>query len=391
MTTEDKGHSPIGASTRYRWRACPGSVRQCKNIEAPPPSEAAAEGTLAHEIAAYRLTEGKWPDGCTAEMQAALQIYIDEIEKVLATLTKKGDNQYLIEHGFALPQLHPDAWGTADCVIWDSVKKILYVFDLKYGQGIFVDAQDNEQLEYYAVGAFLDLDLPAKEVVLKIVQPRYECDEGPVREQRFKADKLLECAADIEAEAKATDDPNAPLVSGGHCRFCVAAGTCPLLAKEAQAVAKIAFATANFYDPQKLADTLDKLPMLEAFVKQVREFAYNEAIKGRLPPNYKLVAKRAQRSFDDEDGVRKYLAKVFKTTEEMQACYTPPKEPELKSPTQVEKVLPKKHHAGLAQFIKAESSGNKLVHNTEPGEPIMLDAKSVFTELDSNNTEDLFT
>lgn len=374
----DRGHSPVGASSRYRWRNCPGSVNLCKKLPPATASSYAEEGTKAHEVAAYYLENQRWPDHADSEMIEHLSVYTDAVLETWASVDQKTKgNLILIEHGFDLSQLHKDAWGTADCVIYDAKLKTLYVWDLKYGSGILVDAEDNEQLIYYAVGAFLSLDLPCERVILKIAQPRIEHAEGFIRSHSFNAEKLLEAAWEIEQEIKLTDDPNAPLVAGSWCRFCPALGTpCPEAAKNSMTVAKKIFSPTSDYDPKVLADTLDKLPMLDAFVSQVREFAYGEALKGRVPPGYKLVNKRATRKWIPDAKVGKFLSKVLKS-DKLKSCYT---EPSLKSPAQIEKILPKAQHEKLSEFVVAESSGQKLVHISEPGEPILLDAKSVFGE-----------
>lgn len=378
--TKDRGHSPVGASSRYRWRNCAGSVNLCKRLPPAPESSYAMEGTKAHELAAYYLENQRWPKDSPPDMIEHLSVYTDDVLETWASVDQsiKG-NRLLIEHGFDLSQLHKDAWGTADCVIYDAKTKTLYVYDLKYGSGILVEADDNEQLIYYAVGAFLSLDLAVEDVVLRIAQPRIEHESGYIREHKFKADRLLSEATAIEEEIKRTDDPDAPLKAGSWCRFCPALGTpCPEAAKNAMSVAKKIFAPSVSYDPKVLADTLDKLPMIEAFASQVREFAYGEALKGRVPPNYKLVKKRATRKWKAEgQGVGKFLSKVLRDSKEIAACYTTP---ELKSPAQIEKIVPKNSKEQLAKFVEAVSSGEKLVHISEPGEPILLDAKSVFGE-----------
>lgn len=390
---EDTGHSPVGASSRYRWSHCPGSVRECKKIPPAVSSKYAEEGTLAHTHAAFFLENGRWQGNCDNEMIEQLSVYTNQVIADRNSLDRTvHGNLILIEHGFALDMLHPDAWGTADAVIYDAKRKILYVHDLKYGAGIGVEVEEegepNEQLVYYAVGAFLSLNLPAEKVVLRIAQPRCPHPDGLIRSMTFDALELLDHAATIEAEIKATDDPNAPLVAGDHCRFCPAAGVCPQLYKKAMVTTKAIFASTSTYEPDQLALTLDKLPMLEAFVKQVREFAYGEAMKGRLPPGYKLVAKRPTRKWKEERGIGKFLSKNLETPM-LKSCYT---EPELKSPAQIEKILPKDKHESLKEFIKSESSGYKLVHESENGEPILLDAKTVFGEPEAveDNCESLF-
>ncbi len=380
---KDIGHSPVGASSRHRWANCPGSVNLCATVPPLPEGPYAAEGILAHKHAAYYLENHKWPKDCNDEMKENLQVYVDAVLEDRATLfSSENGNLFLIEHGFHLKMIHPKAFGTADCVIYDARKQILYVYDLKYGAGILVDVIDNEQLIYYAVGAFLSLDLPCADVVLKIAQPRCPHPDGLVREFRFDSLDLLTHASTIEAEIKATESPNAPLKAGDWCRFCAAAGVCPELSKKSLVVAQNIFAPNQSYDPQVLSDTLSKLPMVEAFIGQVREFAYAEAMKGRLPPHYKLVAKRATRKWKPDNKVGKFLSKVL-NSKLISTCYT---EPELKSPAQIEKIIPKASHEEMAEFVIAESTGYKLAHVSEKGEPILLDAKNLFED----ETESLF-
>ena len=374
----DKGHSPVGASSRYRWKKCAGSVVLCKTVPPPLPSKYAEEGTLAHEEAAYYLNNGDWSPTISDEMRENLKSYVEAVSLEKAALPKHKGNLFLVEKGFSLEMLHPEAWGTADCVIWDAHNKTLTVYDLKYGAGILVEAENNDQLAYYAVGALLTLNLPAKKVIVKIAQPRCPHPDGVVRAFEYDPITLLDEASLIKEEIEATEKPNAKLVAGDHCKFCPAAGVCPEINKKALAFAKNVFLTES-YDPQLLADTLDKIPMIEAFVEQTREFAYSEAMRGRVPPNYKLVAKRATRKWIDEKETEKFLSAVVHGTL-MRDCYT---EPKLKSPAQIEKVIPKSQKEALAQFTTAESSGYKLVHSAEPGEPVLLDAKSLFSEGDS--------
>lgn len=373
-------HSPIGASSYKRWKNCPGSVRLSHGLESVE-SSYAKEGTEAHELAAKILLNkriGKIPN---PEMYQAVSVYTDAVAKDVMELNPKlKANLYLVEHGFSLESIHPNAYGTADCVIYDAEKKILIVWDYKHGAGVGVDVESNEQLMYYALGALLSTNVIANEIHLKIAQPRFDV-ENQIKVHKFDAMEILDFAADLEADAKRTDDPDAPLnPSPEYCRWCPAAAICPALATKALAVAQTAFAPTQTYDPVKLSETLDRLPLLEAFIGQVREFAYGEAMHGRLPPNYKLVQKRATRKWKEDSGIGKYLSKVLTKSEDIAACYTPPQEAQIKSPAQVEKVLPKKAHAGLQEYVTAESSGYKLVHSNEPGEPILLDAKSIFED-----------
>jgi hypothetical protein len=117
--------------------------------------------------------------------------------------------------------------------------------------------------------------------------------------------------------------------------------------------------------------------MLEAYIKQVREFAYGEAEHGRCPPGWKLVQKRATRRWRDEHSALQLLSEKFKLSAP-ELC----EEPKLKSPAQVEKLLAKGARGALTDLVSAESSGFTLAPESDPREPAKTDAKSEFGVID---------
>lgn len=389
-------HSQIGASSMHRWAACPGSVRLSAGIVSKS-SKYAEEGSDAHALGALCLKEQSAPgfyigedldeDGrqftVTDEMAEAVQVYVQHVE----SLTLGGKNTFMVEHKFDLTSVYPGCFGTADCVVWDAKEKMLHVVDYKHGAGIPVDVADNPQLQYYGLGALITAGFPAKKIKLTIVQPRCDHPGGPVRSWDIDAIDLLDFRADLIQFAKATEDPNALLAPGDHCRFCPAAALCPALEERSQALAKVEFTATVPYDPAKLKLALDSLPEIEARVKAVREFAYAEAEAGRAVPGYKLVAKRATRKWRDEGAVIDKLQKEIGDD-----LFEPRK---LKTPAQMEKLVAK---AEIAQFTVAESSGHTLVPETDKRPAVKLDAKSEFeaavvippnTPLETGKTEDL--
>ncbi len=361
----------------HRWAACPGSVRLSAGIESKS-SVYAEEGSDAHALGALCLRERSAPgfyigeeideDGrkftVTEEMAEAVQVYVQHVEN----LTAKGE-QYLVEHKFDLSSVHPGCFGTADCVVWDEKNKLLHVVDYKHGAGVPVNVVDNPQLQYYGLGALVTAGFHARKLRLTIVQPRCDHPDGPVRSWDIDAIDLLDFRADLIQYAKATEDPNAPTVPGDHCRWCPAAALCPALEKKTQDLAKTEFSAAVPYDPAKLKLALDSLPEIEARLKAVREFAYQEAEAGRPVPGYKLVAKRATRKWRDEGEVIDYLQKEKVAVE----VFEPRK---MKTPAQMEKVLAKDV---VAQFTIAESSGHTLVPESDKRPAVKLDAKSEFS------------
>jgi len=367
-------HSHLGASSYHRWRACPGSIREIKKAPPQVSSVYADEGTRAHEMAADWLT-GKGPNAKNSteyEMMEAVDVYVTYIKE----LCQAGkENQLLVEHRFDLSKLYPMLYGTADAVIWKPGIKELEVVDYKHGQGVPVDVVENEQLQYYALGALLSLpNLRVSEVKITIVQPRCFHVDGPIRSWSIPALELLDFAADLVDAAKATEKPDASLKSGDHCRFCPASAQCPELSKKALETAKEVFTPALSYDPQKLSDTLHALPQIESWIKSVREFAYNEANKGKCPPGWKLVAKRAMRRWMGEV-TPELLNKNFGISVHQLVT-----EPELKSPAQVEKFCTKEQKTKLAKYMISESSGTTLVEEADGRPPVssLEQAKNVF-------------
>lgn len=381
----EKLHSKIGASGMHRWAECPGSVRLSAGITAPS-SFYAAEGTVAHDLAEACLTS-KVPadtylgtvrvrDGheiaITEEMCDAVDFYCNEIRGVLSP----GEDQLYVEHKFDLSAIHKGLFGTADAVTWHPGERVLQVFDFKYGAGVMVDVTDNPQLKYYGLGALLTLKLPATKVVLHIIQPRIESEAGRHRFQVIDAIDMLDFKVDLIQFAKATEDPNAALKSGEHCKFCPAAGVCPLLHEQALAAAQTVFSPAAPYDPAKLAEALRLAPTLKAWASSVTEFAYAEAEQGRCPPGYKLVAKRANRKWRDEPAAIRALTQAGLGEPELYG------EPSLKSPAAIEKQLGKKEFATVAgEFVVTESSGHTLAPLDDKRPPVKPTAQEAFSPI----------
>lgn len=382
--SQQPAHSKIGASSYYRWKACPGSVRLSEGVPNRS-SSYAQEGTEAHDIAAqmledYFFRKGKpnIPANYPSEAMSAIKDYFLTIKKdALTAGCEASSGHVLIEHRFDLSTVHPGLFGTADCILYNKSEKRLSVYDYKHGAGIAVAVENNLQLQYYGLGALLSTSLPVEEVELCIVQPRCDHPDGVIRRWKFEALELLDFAADLADDAKATEDPDAVVVPGDHCRFCPAAGAnkCPAIRDKAKALAKTQFKPVEEYDSDKLKEALDFLPVLESWIKQVREFAYGEAQHGRTPAGYKLVAKRATRKWAESDEV------VAENLE----CLLPEKNfysKKLLSPAQVEKLLPKEHKKDIECLVVKESSGHTLVHESDKRPAVFLDAKSDFKPIE---------
>jgi hypothetical protein len=399
-----KAHSSIGASSAYRWMVCPGSVKLSEGIVSTS-SDYALEGTAAHQLAESCLNDEHDAayfigsnmvinkDGATRkvpvtqEMADAVQVYLDYVRK---------DEPFdtLIEHRFHLASLHPDLYGTADCAQYFEDTRTLRVTDYKHGQGLAVEAVDNPQGMYYALGALTTLMFPAQFIEIVIVQPRCPHPEGPIRSWTIGIDKLMEFQADLLDAVKRVEEAaegykiqtlwaETYLESGDHCRFCPAAGVpgkCKAIEAKSQALAKVEFTPLMHYDPQALAQALHDMPAVEARIKAIREFAYNEAEAGRCPPGWKLVEKRATRRWREDESV--VVDRLSEHTGLVRDdMYDMPK---LRSPAQLEKLIPKEERDILAELTVRESSGHTLAPADDKRVAIKQSAKEDFAALPLN-------
>jgi len=244
----------------------------------------------------------------------------------------------------------------------------LHVVDLKYGQGVVVEATGNKQLRYYGLGALLSLSREfAKEVntvTLTIVQPRAAHAAGPIRSETLPVEELIGFAGELLAAARTTQEPDAPLNPGSHCRFCPASGICPAQREHAQMIAQMDFADAPLAQPRapetmtttELVRVLDLVPMLEHWAAAVRAHVQAKLERGDVVPGYKLVERRATRKWADETAVVEWLHGKSLGDDEIMIS-------KLKSPAQIEKLVGKKNLP--ADFVSKVSSGYALAPDAD--------------------------
>lgn len=376
MTDNLPAHSHLGASSSERWMACPGSIKLSHGIERQS-SSYAAEGSAAHQLADLALTnpDADMPkaitiDGMTFdvddEMIEAVQVYIDAIKE----RTAPGD-EVESEVKFHLKDLHKDLFGTADCTIYSPKTKKLVVIDFKYGKGVPVEAEGNPQLLYYGYGAATrKANRGVGEVEIVVVQPRCPHPQGPVRSWHTDVVQLLDHSQDLVDAVKRTEDPKAELHAGDWCKFCPAAAICPERRQSVLDTIKADFSddgTLHLPEPTRLdVETRRKVfairEEIKDWLKRLDEFEHHEAEAGRCLPGWKLVNKRATRKWI---GDRETVALTLETKWDLPRDELMT-EPELKSPAQVEKLLPAKKRAELKPLYESVSSGRVLAPESDP-------------------------
>jgi hypothetical protein len=380
---------------------CPGSVVLSEGMPESE-SEYADEGTRAHAYAQKWLLlhfaqHGATPTpspGEETEIHKHVKTYVEECIRV------KGPKVY-VEKQVAV---NTDVYGTADFITWHPDSHTLYVRDLKYGAGVVVNVERNVQLRIYALATLLTMKLPARTINIGIVQPRYDHPDGFIRSVDFDVADLLDLHADVldavgRAELAETAkgskgwEDNFLKPSEKGCRWCAASPKCPAIKNRAQALAKQVFSeptvlspdkalTKPAYDPLALARALDFMPILEAWIKNTREFAYGEAEKGIEIPDYKLVDKQAIRKWKEETSRADISPQLVKAL----GCspFEIWEQPTLIGIGDAEKMAPgknaKERAAVLEPFVEKKSSGHTLVHVSDKRDPVRIDAKAAFAE-----------
>lgn len=309
-------HSRFGGSACKRWLNCPGSVVLCDTVPPARESPYAREGTAAHWLAENSLRDDVHPTHflgelfngveVTQEMCDAVVAYLNVVTKEVARNPKHAE--LYVEKGFVLDveTAEPgEVFGTNDAMVYHPDSGRLRVFDYKHGVGVTVDAEDNDQLKFYAAGAvFSNPDWRVKEVVLTIVQPRARDAEevGVVRDWTFSVADLLEFVVEVEtAIAKAKTD-DSQLSIGDWCRWCPAAAICPARERQAAEAATLDFADVALVDTTDLPDPRDMdverlsrvvagLTLIQSWAAQCQERLEALVLAGIEVPGWKAVEK----------------------------------------------------------------------------------------------------
>ncbi len=362
-------HSEFSASASKRWMTCPGSVFLSRS--APPQAESvwAKEGTDAHECLEFLVKRfGNLPNAVDEAKKKWPEDMVDHCANsaghVFSLRPSKSAKLYT-EQRVYLKGLGKGKFGTLDYA-WAEDWGQLVVIDFKYGAGVTVDAADedgpNSQLMYYALGLVQKLGDDFESIKLAVIQPRvYGAEEIPISETTVTMSEVKAFEEKLRVAITTAERANAPLVPGEHCRFCPAAADCPQLSEKAMVKADIVFDVesseimaapqALTLTPETLPKILDACQALETWIAAVRSRAFDLANAGADIPGYKLVAKRATRVWDkDADGA---AFQIFGA-----AAYS---EPDLLTPSQLEKKLGKEAKEFTAKHTSAISSGFNLV------------------------------
>jgi len=385
---EEQAHSERGPSTAHRWRPCPGSVRLSRGLPNTAGIEA-AYGTVFHDFAADCLELGLDPQGFVGDRmwvdeehgwitfdQAMADNMLNGLDLVWAMADVPGA-KLIVEERVSLEEwVGKGEFGTTDAAIIDPLNWRMVVFDWKYGQGVPVSPEMNDQAMLYALGTWstfarrMFLEALAErigweeaemadaggapweddiEVIIMIEQPRAPGGGGT---WTTTMGDLLHEGRKIKRDAKRTEDPNAPFNPGPkQCQFCLAAkfNRCKARAEmvleaagqdfddlddAALTGAPLVMPETRSLTPEQRSAVLLNRKLIEKFLDDLHAEAMQDANSARPVPGMKLVAGRnPPRKWRDE-----FKAEVLLEHDFAQKAFTK----KSLSPTQVEEKVGKR-------------------------------------------------
>lgn len=375
-------HSLLSASGANRWLACTPSPLLEKQFPVTT-SEAAAEGTLAHELAELKLQNyfdsvnfGKrkltaaikklkenplWSE----EMTRHTDDYLDYARAISmqrgVTFSSRIEKEvYFGKYTLADPADENEGYGTPDCVLIGG--GTIHVIDFKYGQSPTgrVSAEGNPQLSLYALGIYETCKIlyQISRVELHIFQPRLS--DG-ISEWGCSIEELLAWGEYVQkkaALARKGEGEYAP--SPETCKYCRARGQCRARADEN---VKLAFSDnlgklPPLISSEEMGDYLRKGIDVAKWLEALKDCALKECLAGKEVPGWKAVSGRGERKWTDID-------KAFETL--------------VKSGVAEEAILWERKPLTLAQVEKtigkkdfADAVGEYVVW--KPGKPALVEA-----------------
>ena len=311
-------HATLSASGSSRWLNCPGSRKAEEPFNGKDDSNVfAIEGTHAHEVADLCLKNGRDADyyskkkvlkkDVPAEMIRYVQEYLDYVRS-----HETDTSTLMTEERVDFSNVVPEGFGTMDAAVLDG--KTAHIFDLKYGQGVQVEAFENTQAQLYALGLLNELSFldEIEEFVIHIVMPRKSTP--PPWTISVKDLILFGQHATERAELAMTD--SAPRVPGEkQCQWCKAKADCTALSSFVEETICAEFDDLDDISVDRLSDSkkksiIDNKKLIENFVNAVEAQAIERIINGDGFPGFKMVAGRSVRQWTEQ--AEEWLKKTLK-------------------------------------------------------------------------------
>lgn len=412
-------HSRLSPSSSHRWRRCPGAPGAEEDLEDCSGYEA-AEGTVFHHYAALCLEFGFEPEGFMGMTQTMDYTETDEAgfrvdkEWLIEFDGEMADSMYngldfcrdrdvgnavmMIEQKVDLsPWLGPNEFGTSDTAIIDVEHRRITVFDWKYGRGVPVTPEWNDQLILYGLGVWntlagemFDWDYKDIEVEVVIDQER-AVGGGGVWLTSMR--RLLKEGKSIKMDAEDTREPNAARVAGNtQCKYCKAAKAgCYALDDYLVELLDLHLEKDDDEDlqpeprtvgPEDRSKVLLNRKLIDKWMDRLHDDAIADAARGLPTPGQKVVdGRRPPRKFRPAQIVP--VTNILEKTLGKKKAYVT----KMLTPAAAEKILGKRVFEPLfSRFVDQGDSKPALVPLTDK-RPALQDMMSKLDGLEDNKNE----
>ncbi len=369
-------HSEKGPSSSSRWIHCTPSAKLCADM----PDQAtgfAEEGTQAHELCEYFLKKEMGIDMddprpklsyYNAEMEECCQGYRDYVMELYEEAKQKTkDPVLMVEQRIQYERFVSGGFGTADCILISD--GTLNVVDFKYGMGVEVNAAGNTQMRIYALGALEIFDslYDIEKVRMTIYQPR----KSNISVDEISRDELYEWAEEVlRPAAEEADRGDGEFHAGDWCRFCKAKSICRERAKENLLLAAYDFSSPPLLEDEEIVEILSKVDRLISWANDIKEYALQEAVAGKVWNGWKLVEGRSIRKYVNEKEV----------VEAAEAAGFDPFEKRLLSITDMEKMMGKKKFQEVIGGLVIKPTGKLTLVTMDDKRPAINTGKEDFEE-----------
>lgn len=374
MGHADRDHAILSPSSAKRWINCTPSALLAEAAGSKT-SVYAEEGTLAHEIAEYALTQ--YMNGLydpivdeelpvndehlknplfSIDMANYIRDYCDYVIGEGYEMARADDMcKMYLERRVDITDYAPDSFGSVDVTL--ETGRTIHIIDLKYGTGVRVSADHNEQMMLYALGALkAAASKDITNIRMTIAQVRldhYDTFEMSKGELFDWAEKVLKPAAKAAIQGKGKQ------VIGSWCGFCPVKAQC-----RAQRDAILADFDEKpeplLLSDEEIVDLIGKIDTYKSWIESVNKYVYDRAIQGYKWEGYKLVAGRSSRVIKDEAKIRQALLNEFLEDEVLNI--------KLKGIGDLEKLLGKKvFSARFGDAIESRPGAPKLVPESAKG------------------------
>ena len=277
-------HKLLSPSSSDRWLECAIAPHREKAVT-DKGSSAAEEGTAGHAMAEHCLNTGinadnlpadpRWNKWDTPEFRAYVQEYVAFVRE------KLGNGHLFVEQYL---QIFPseDVWGTADAAIVGHELGLLDIVDLKMGQGVIVEADDNSQLKLYGWGGYQSLEwlseVEIDRVRVTIFQPR----RGHVVSKTFTVAELTAWINEITPKVRAAFSGAGIAKPGEHCRWCKVRATCAERREFIKASAAMDFADGckpeiKDKPEEELVRIFRNIPLIQQYLKDVETWVADQS------------------------------------------------------------------------------------------------------------------